>query len=174
MPAAEALAARPADCTSKEQARLHNSFILARYVEHRRREQNMLIQRAAELAGMEFTDKDKSGKLDHNRAMIGDDLVEFVRDKLFPYLHGFKQKASSPDTLEYKIGEIFGEIKKINSAPTCARSSTTLTSCASARRGKRTSFRTCTKPRYGTWATPGAMATSITRRARSSGQSCRW
>jgi len=28
-----------------------------------------------------------------------------------PYLRGFKQRASSPDTIEYKIGEIFGEIK---------------------------------------------------------------
>jgi type I restriction enzyme M protein len=31
--------------------------------------------------------------------------------KLFPYLQGFKQRASSPNTIEYKIGEIFGEIK---------------------------------------------------------------
>src|SRR5690606_26957873 len=32
------------------------------------------------------------------------------------YLHGFKQKASGPNTIEYKIGEIFGEIKnKISS-----------------------------------------------------------
>ena len=48
--------------------------------------------------------------------MTGDDLVEFVNGKLFPYLHGFKQKASGPNTIEYKIGEIFGEIKnKISS-----------------------------------------------------------
>ena len=31
--------------------------------------------------------------------------------KLFPYLHGFKQRAGNPNTTEYKIGEIFGEIK---------------------------------------------------------------
>ena len=43
--------------------------------------------------------------------MVGDDLRDFVNDKLFPYLHGFKQKASGPNTIEYKIGEIFGEIK---------------------------------------------------------------
>jgi len=30
---------------------------------------------------------------------------------LFPYLNGFKQRAASPDTIDYKIGEIFGEIK---------------------------------------------------------------
>ncbi|MEO8001811.1 MAG: N-6 DNA methylase [Arenimonas sp.] len=55
--------------------------------------------------------KDKKGQLDHNAAMSGDDLRDFVNQKLFPYLHGFKAKASGPNTIEYKIGEIFGEIK---------------------------------------------------------------
>jgi len=55
--------------------------------------------------------KDKSGKIDHNTAPSGDDLTEFVDDKLFPYLQKFKQRASGPNTIEYKIGEIFGEIK---------------------------------------------------------------
>ena len=55
--------------------------------------------------------KDKDGKLDHNKALTGDDLRDFVNSKLFPYLHGFKQRASGPNTIEYKIGEIFGEIK---------------------------------------------------------------
>ena len=60
--------------------------------------------------------KGKDGKLDHNKALTGDDLRDFVDTKLFPYLHGFKQKASGPNTIEYKIGEIFGEIKnKIHS-----------------------------------------------------------
>ena len=55
--------------------------------------------------------KGKDGQIDHNKAMTGDDLRDFVNQKLFPYLHGFKQKASGPNTIEYKIGEIFGEIK---------------------------------------------------------------
>lgn len=55
--------------------------------------------------------KDAAGKIDHNAALTGDDLCDFVNGKLFPYLHGFKQRASGPDTIEYKIGEIFGEIK---------------------------------------------------------------
>ncbi len=55
--------------------------------------------------------KDKNGQLDHHAALTGDDLRDFVNQKLFPYLHSFKQKASGPDTIEYKIGEIFGEIK---------------------------------------------------------------
>ncbi len=55
--------------------------------------------------------KGGDGKIDHNTAMSGEDLREFVNTKLFPYLHGFKQKAAGPNTIEYKIGEIFGEIK---------------------------------------------------------------
>jgi type I restriction enzyme M protein len=53
----------------------------------------------------------KDGKIDHNTALTGDDLIQFVNGKLFPYLHGFKAKATGPNTIEYKIGEIFGEIK---------------------------------------------------------------
>jgi type I restriction enzyme M protein len=55
--------------------------------------------------------KGKDGKIDHNQTLTGDDLIQFVNGKLFPYLHGFKQKATGPNTIEYKIGEIFGEIK---------------------------------------------------------------
>ena len=49
--------------------------------------------------------------IDHNTALTGDDLIVFVNGKLFPYLHGFKAKATGPNTIEYKIGEIFGELK---------------------------------------------------------------
>ncbi|MGZ9097771.1 MAG: N-6 DNA methylase [Micavibrio sp.] len=55
--------------------------------------------------------KKKNGSFDHDKALTGDDLIEFVNRDLFPYLHGFKQRATGPDTIEYKIGEIFGEIK---------------------------------------------------------------
>src|SRR5690242_9270273 len=55
--------------------------------------------------------KTPEGKIDHDRALTGDDLHDFVDKKLFPYLNGFKQKASGPNTVEYKIGEIFGEIR---------------------------------------------------------------
>ncbi|MFC1544590.1 N-6 DNA methylase [Gemmatimonadota bacterium] len=55
--------------------------------------------------------KKADGSFDHDNAMTGDDLVEYVNDDLFPYLKGFKQRATGPDTIEYKMGEIFGEIK---------------------------------------------------------------
>ncbi|MDP1899205.1 MAG: N-6 DNA methylase [Rubrivivax sp.] len=55
--------------------------------------------------------KTADGKLDHNLAVTGDDLRDFVNAKLFPYLAGFKQRASGPNIIEYKIGEVFGEIK---------------------------------------------------------------
>src|SRR5258708_2825035 len=55
--------------------------------------------------------KDAAGKIDHNKAQTGDDLRDFVNNKLFPYLQGFKQSATGSHTIEYKIGQIFGEIK---------------------------------------------------------------
>lgn len=55
--------------------------------------------------------KKADGSFDHDTALTGDDLIDYVNRELFPYLQGFKQRASSPDTIEYKIGEIFGEIK---------------------------------------------------------------
>jgi type I restriction enzyme M protein len=43
-------------------------------------------------------------------------MVPIINQKLFPYLSGFTQKASGPNTIEYKIGQIFGEIRnKISS-----------------------------------------------------------
>ena len=79
---------------------------------------------AAELAGQTYTPiiskeyrwnvwaaPKKHGKLDHHAAQTGDDLKDFVDHKLFPYLKKFKTEAESPDTIEYKIGEIFHELK---------------------------------------------------------------
>ena len=55
--------------------------------------------------------KNGNGKLDHHKALSGDDLRDFVDLKLFPYLKKFKTQAESADTIEYKIGEIFSELK---------------------------------------------------------------
>ena len=55
--------------------------------------------------------KTDKGEIDHKNAMTGDDLADFVNLKLFPYLKNFKATAATPDTLEYKIGEIFSELK---------------------------------------------------------------
>ena len=80
---------------------------------------------AAELTGKAYTPiidkkfqwtvwaapKGKDGKIDHHKALTGDDLADFVNIKLFPYLKKFKAEAESADTIEYKIGEIFSELK---------------------------------------------------------------
>ncbi|WP_424946862.1 N-6 DNA methylase [Candidatus Spongiihabitans sp.] len=55
--------------------------------------------------------KKQDGSLDHDRALTGDDLIAFVNNDLFPYLKGFKERAGGADTIEYKIGAIFSEIK---------------------------------------------------------------
>ena len=80
---------------------------------------------AAQLAGKPYTGiigpeyrwniwaapKGKDGTLDHNKARGGDDLKDFVDHKLFPYMRKFKTSAESAATIEYKIGEIFSELK---------------------------------------------------------------
>jgi len=48
-----------------------------------------------------------SGAFDHNAARIGDDLIAFVDQKLFPYLAAFRQSATGPHTIQYKIGEVW-------------------------------------------------------------------
>ena len=56
--------------------------------------------------------KGEDGKLDHHVALTGPDLVQFVDGKLFPYLANFKLiAAETPKSIEYKIGEIFSELK---------------------------------------------------------------
>ncbi len=79
---------------------------------------------AAELTGKTYTHiispefqwtkwaapKLENGKIDHN-ALTGDDLVDFVNGKLFPYLKKIKTDAKHANTIEYKIGEIFTELK---------------------------------------------------------------
>jgi type I restriction enzyme M protein len=55
--------------------------------------------------------KTRDGKPDHHKALTGNSLTEFVDKKLFPYLRKFKANADSANTLEYKIGEIFSELK---------------------------------------------------------------
>ncbi len=85
---------------------------------------------AAELTGKTYTNiiapeyqwsnwaapkKKKEGselvELDQHKALTGDDLSDFVNIQLFPYLKKFKATAESANTIEYKIGEIFSELK---------------------------------------------------------------
>lgn len=113
---------KDAGCTSELDYTEQTSWLLfLKYLDALESEKSM----QAELAGKKYSPildkayrwdiwaapKGKDGKLDHNTAVTGDDLLAFVNGKLFPYLHGFKQKATGPNTIEYKIGEIFGEIK---------------------------------------------------------------
>ncbi len=51
------------------------------------------------------------GKKDVTKTLVGKDLLEFVNEKLFPYLREFKTITPNVRTIEYKIGEIFSELK---------------------------------------------------------------
>ena len=109
---------KDAGCTSELDYTEQSSWLLfLKYLDALEREKAM----EAELEGRKYdwllqkqyrwdswaAPKGKDGRLDHNKALTGPDLVDFVNQKLFPYLHGFKARASSPQTLEYKIGEVF-------------------------------------------------------------------
>ncbi len=54
--------------------------------------------------------KKADGSADVSTQLVGDDLIEFVNTKLFPYLKEFKNITVDPRSLLYKIGEIFGEV----------------------------------------------------------------
>jgi type I restriction enzyme M protein len=113
---------KDAGCTSELDYTEQSSWLLfLKYLDALEDERS----EAAELEGKTYTyliaddyawqfwaaPKTPEGKPDHNAMLSGPDLIDFVNQKLFPYLAGFKQKAAGPQTLEYKIGEIFGEIK---------------------------------------------------------------
>lgn len=49
----------------------------------------------------------KDGKADVVNAQSGDDLLEFVNDRLFPYLKEFKTALADVKSIKYKIGAIF-------------------------------------------------------------------
>lgn len=54
--------------------------------------------------------KKSDGTPDISARMTGTDLIDFVNQKLFPYLREFKNTSQDVKSLLYKIGEIFGEI----------------------------------------------------------------
>ncbi len=55
--------------------------------------------------------KTNDGKLDYEIALTGEDLLDFVNQELFPHLAGFKKSAENPRSINYKIGEIFSELR---------------------------------------------------------------
>lgn len=113
---------KDAGCGSELDYVEQTSWILfLRYIDDLEKEKKI----SAELSGKKYTSiinpefqwntwavpKDNGGRLDHHKALTGDDLTDFVNQKLFPYFKKFKANAETPDTIEYKIGEIFSELK---------------------------------------------------------------
>jgi len=65
--------------------------------------------------------KNDKGEIDYNKRRVNDDLIEFVDNELFPYLKEFKKAKASEYTIEYKIGEVFSQLKnKIESGKNLA------------------------------------------------------
>jgi type I restriction enzyme M protein len=111
-----------AGCSTELDYTEQSSWMLfLKYLDDLERERSM----EAELQGKSYTyiiddahrwsswaaPKKSDGSFDHDTALTGDDLISYLEDELFPYLKGFKERATGPNTIEYKIGEIFGETK---------------------------------------------------------------
>ena len=115
--------------------------------------------------------KKTDGTFDHDKALTGDDLIEYVDEKLFPYLQGLPARAPrAPNTIEYKIGEIFGEIKNKFRSGYSLRDALELVDRAALplAAGEARAVASLRSQDHATWAMPGATAASTTRRARSS------
>jgi type I restriction enzyme M protein len=118
--------------------------------------------------------KGKDGKIDYKVAMTGGDLLDFVNQKLFPYLHSFKAKASGPNTIEYKIGEIFGEIKnRIHSGYTLREVIDPVDTLRFRSQKEKHELSHLYEAKVKKWGMPVAMGESITPLARSFALSCR-
>lgn len=52
-----------------------------------------------------------SGEYDIHKALVGDDLIEFVNGKLFPYLKNLGQGETDNSSIKVKIGLIFAELR---------------------------------------------------------------
>jgi type I restriction enzyme M protein len=84
--------------TEKETAALLDGQAYQRIIENEYRWQHWAAPKKAD------------GTLDYNSALTGDDLRDFVNQKLFPYLANFKQSTENPRSITYKIGEIFSAL----------------------------------------------------------------
>ena len=113
---------KEAGCTTELDYIEQTSWILfLKYLDDFEREREREAQLAGKAKGKIINEahrwaswaapKKPDGTLDHDRALTGDDLIAFVNNDLFPYLKGFKERAGGADTIEYKIGAIFSEIK---------------------------------------------------------------
>ena len=113
---------KDAGCSSELDYVEQTSWILfLKYLDDLEREKEM----AAMLAGKSYTriidekykwetwaaPKNDNGKIDHHKVLTGDDLRDFVNNELFPYLQKFRMDSTNADTIEYKIGEIFTELR---------------------------------------------------------------
>ena len=108
--------------------------------------------------------KNASRQLDHHAALTGDDLRDFVNQRLFPYLERFKQSASGPNTIEYKIGEIFGELRnKISSGYNLREIIDGLDGLRLRSQAEKHELSMLYEKISSGWATPAATAVSTTR-----------
>jgi len=98
---------KEAGCTTELDYTEQSSWLLfLRYLDDLEKDR----EQKAELEGKKYTyiidaqhrwsvwaaPKKADGSLDHDNALTGDDLIDYVNKQLFPYLQGFRQRATGP------------------------------------------------------------------------------
>ena len=83
--------------------------------------------------------KGKNGKINHNKAMVGDDLRDFVSQKLFPCTASSRRPAGRTPSNTRSARYSERSRTRFRAATTSARLSSTSTNCTSARRPRSTS-----------------------------------
>ena len=107
-----------------------------------------------------------NGDLDDNKALTGEDLIAFVDQKLFPHLGGFKSDGVSSSTIQYKIGEVFRELRnKFRSGYILRDVIEEVEKLSFNTQASRHELSNYMKPGSGAWATQVVMAANTTRRA---------
>ena len=113
--------------------------------------------------------KKDDGAFDHDSALTGADLIEFVNGELFPYLQGFRERASGPDTIEIQdrrdlqrdSQQVFQRLQPARRAGAGGCAEFPLAE------GEARAFATSTRAKHPElWATPGGTGASTTRRGR--------
>ncbi len=86
-------------------------MLFLKYLDDQEEQRAVEAQLTGETYTFLFHERFRWGTWALDDTVIGADLIEFVNSALMPYLRGFRQTATSPDTVEYKIGEIFTEVR---------------------------------------------------------------
>jgi type I restriction enzyme M protein len=114
--------------------------------------------------------KKADGTLDHDNALIGDDLIDYVNRQLFHIYRDSSRGLLVQTQSNTRLGKFLARLRiGFKAATACGMRWNISMSYGLDRNRRNTSYRISMKPKSKTWAMRGAMGVSITRRVLDSG-----